>query len=171
MQIQIQFRYKRVYQFLTSVHGGKRRDTILTMLTPPQRAAYLVMFKFSIGRDPKNPTTSINGQNPTLCLNGLISTASFQNSQILRTISSGHDVIYTPAPTQNNLYRIYRKIYIGSTECYNNHRCLMKNMRCETTKMNRLVGWLFSCLLVLWHINPCGVINAKCTLYIYIRYI
>ena len=43
----------------------EERYTILTMLTP-QRTANLVMFKISIGRDPKNPTTSFIGQNPTL---------------------------------------------------------------------------------------------------------
>ena len=45
----------------------------------PRHAAYLVMFKISVG------------QNSTL--NSL-----FQNTQILRTISFGHDVIHTPAP-------------------------------------------------------------------------
>ena len=68
------------------------------MLTPPQRAAHLVMFKISIGRDPKNPTTSFNGRNPTLPSTVKIQLMSFQNPQILRTISSGHDVIRAPAP-------------------------------------------------------------------------
>ena len=69
----------------------------------PQRLAHLVMFKMSVGRDPKNPTTSSMAQiqlhasmveNSTLCLNGTI---SIQNPQILGTISSKHDVIHTPA--------------------------------------------------------------------------
>ena len=71
----------------------------------PQRAAYLVMSKISVVRDPKNTTTSFNGQNPTpngripnSRLNVPISTDSFQNPQILWTISSGHVVILTPAP-------------------------------------------------------------------------
>ena len=87
-------------------------------------AANLVMFKISVGRDlKKNLTTSstaqiqistaeyttpsfnssistlcLNGRNSTLCLHRSISTPSFQNPQILRTISSGNDVIYTQAP-------------------------------------------------------------------------
>ena len=73
-------------------------DTILTMLTPPQRAAHLLMFKISVGRDPKIPTTSFNGQNPTLASMVQSQLTSFQNPKILRTIFSGHDVIHTPAP-------------------------------------------------------------------------
>ena len=74
---------------------------------PAQRVAHLVMFKISVGRDPKNSTTSFNGQNPTHVLNGQNPTLasmvqsqllSFQNPQILRTISSGNDVIHCPAP-------------------------------------------------------------------------
>ena len=93
------------------------------MLIPPTCMAHLVVFKISVSRDLKIPTTSFNGQNPThngqipnscfngpistlclngrnstVCLHGPISTNSFQNPQILRTISSGHDVIHTPAP-------------------------------------------------------------------------
>ena len=47
---------------------------------PTRRASHLVMFNISVGRDLKNPTTSFNGQNPTLRLNGPISTASFSKS-------------------------------------------------------------------------------------------
>ena len=36
----------------------------------PQCAVHLVVFKISVSRDPKNTTTSFNGWNPTLCLNG-----------------------------------------------------------------------------------------------------
>ena len=63
--------------FLTSVHGDNRRETQFLkvyvnhmMLNPPQRTVPFVMFKISVGRDPKNPTPSFNGQNPTLRLNG-----------------------------------------------------------------------------------------------------
>ena len=56
------------------------------------------MFKIPVGRDLKNLSTSFNGQNPTLCLNGPISTDSFQNPQILRTIFSGYDIMHTSAP-------------------------------------------------------------------------
>ena len=60
---------------LTSDFGDTRREIPFfkvfaghTMLSPPLRAEHLVTFKISVGRDPKNPTTSFNGQNPTLCL-------------------------------------------------------------------------------------------------------
>ena len=76
----------------------EERDTILTMLTPTKRAAHLVMFKISVGRDPKNPTTSFNGQNPTLTSMVQSQLTSFHNPQILRTISSRLDVIHTPTP-------------------------------------------------------------------------
>ena len=57
----------------------EERDTILTMLTPPQPAVHLVIFKISVRRDPKNPTTSFNGQNPTPWHNG-------QNPTLLSTV-------------------------------------------------------------------------------------
>ena len=40
------------------------------MLIPLPHAAHLVMYKISVGRDPKNLTTSFNDQNPTHSLNG-----------------------------------------------------------------------------------------------------
>ena len=47
---------------LTSVFRHEVRDTILIMLIilsdPHQPAAHLTMFKISVGRDPKKPTTS-----------------------------------------------------------------------------------------------------------------
>ena len=61
----------------------------------------------STGRNPKNLTAAttvdnsilcLNGRNLILCLHGLISTDTFQNPQILRTNSSGHDIIHTPTP-------------------------------------------------------------------------
>ena len=45
----------------------------------------------------KKSTLCLYGLISTLCLNGLTLTDSFQNPQILRTISSGHDIIHTPA--------------------------------------------------------------------------
>ena len=54
------FRYERVYYLLASVHGDVRRETQFLkvfanhpMLTPPQSAVHLVMFKIFVGRDPK----------------------------------------------------------------------------------------------------------------------
>ena len=68
-----------------------------------QCVAHLVMFKISVGRDTKNLNSTLcpHGSNSTFCLHGPISTSQltlFQNPQILRTISSGHDIIHTPAP-------------------------------------------------------------------------
>ena len=46
------------------------------------------------------PHSRLNGRNSTICLHGPISIFnSFQNLQIPRTISSGHDLIHTPAST------------------------------------------------------------------------
>ena len=78
------------------------------MLTPSPCAAHLVLFKISVGRDLKILTTaamvensalSPNGRNSIVCLHGPMSTFNslFQNPQILRTISSGHDVVHTPS--------------------------------------------------------------------------
>ena len=69
---------------------------------------HLVMFKNSLSRDLKNPTTSSTAQiqlstqwQKLNCLphwsNLNFQLIIFQNPQILRTISSGHDVIHTPA--------------------------------------------------------------------------
>ena len=105
------FLIRTVYWFLAAVHGDTRREaqflkamlTILCWLHPTPCAAHLVVLKISVGRDPKNPTTSFNGQNsnhngriPKSQLDGPISTDSFQNPQILSTISSEHDVIHNP---------------------------------------------------------------------------
>ena len=89
------------------VTRGERQNSYYTdhtMLTPPQRAAYLVISKISVGRDLKNPTTSFNGQTPTLNDRNPTHASivqsrltSFKNPQILRTISSGHYTIHTPA--------------------------------------------------------------------------
>ena len=81
---------------MSSVRSNTRRETqflkvyaIHTMLTPSTRAAHLVMFNISVPRDPKKTTTSFNGQNPTLCLNGPISTDTFQNPQFSGPSLSG----------------------------------------------------------------------------------
>ena len=65
------------------------------------------MFKISVDRDPKNSTTSSTAQiqlyasmaETQLSASVVQSQLTlFQNPQILRTISSGHDVIHNPAP-------------------------------------------------------------------------
>ena len=80
--------------FLTSDLGDTRRETQFlkvfanqTMLTLLQREAHLVMSKISVCRDPKNPITSFNSQNPTpnsripnSRLSGPLSTDSSQKS-------------------------------------------------------------------------------------------
>ena len=101
IHIQIQagifrFGYERVYLFLASVHGDTRREAQFlkayanqTMLTPPQRAAHLVMFKISIHlcrSRSKNLTARLNGRKPKCHL--------FQNLQILKTIFSGPAIIH-----------------------------------------------------------------------------
>ena len=80
-----------------------------TMLIPPQRAAHLKMFKITINlyRSRSEKLNLMPQWSKTqLCLDAesqlhlstvKIQLMSFQNPQILRTISSGHDVIYTPA--------------------------------------------------------------------------
>ena len=77
-----------------------------TMLTPTPRAAHLVMFKISIHLCRSGPE-KLNHHRNGRKLNSLPQVDSlpqldsqltrFQNPQILRTISSGHDVIHTPA--------------------------------------------------------------------------
>ena len=114
IHIQIQYIYKHSRTVLLQVRTRllipdfgpwrhEERDTTLTLLTPPLRAAHLVVFKISVGRDLKNLTTSFNGRRSNSLLNGPISLTKYklsvcQNPQNLRTISSGHDVIHTLAP-------------------------------------------------------------------------
>ena len=76
---------------------------------PPTRVAHLAMFWISVGRDPKIPTTSFNSQSQlstqrqrtqlsASMVQCQLSTVLFENLQILRTISSWHDVIHNSAP-------------------------------------------------------------------------
>ena len=123
-QIQIQYRRKQihansvvqartVYYLLTSVLRHEERDTILTMLTIPnaRHISRCLRSQFiSVGRDPEISTLRFNGRIPNYStpwqkLNSLPPWSNlnshltlFQNPQILRTISSGHDVIHTPVP-------------------------------------------------------------------------
>ena len=72
-----------------------------TMLTPPQRVVPLVMIKISIhlcqSRSEKF-NRNLNGRKLYWLQWSNTQLTSFQNPQILRIISSGHDVIHTPAP-------------------------------------------------------------------------
>ena len=77
--------------------------TILLNSTPKARRILwcLRSLIISSSRDPKNLTAAAKVENSTLYLHGAISIFQltlFQIPQILSTISSGHDVIYTPAP-------------------------------------------------------------------------
>ena len=74
---------ERHTQFLNANH---------TMLTLPQRAAHLVMFKIPIHLC-RMRSEKLN-RTPQRLKNQLL---SFQNPQILRAISSGHDLLHTPA--------------------------------------------------------------------------
>ena len=97
--------------FSSSTRG--ERDTILILLSdsPPTHAVHLVMIKISVGRDPKILTAAATvensilyapmAENSTVFVHGPMSTSQltlFQNLQILRTISFGHDIIHSPAP-------------------------------------------------------------------------
>ena len=75
---------RRVTRFLK----GCGNQTMLPP-SPHHHAAHLMVFKISVSGDPKSSTARLSGRK----LN-----SSFQNPQILWTISSGHDVIDTPAP-------------------------------------------------------------------------
>ena len=93
------FGYERVNQFLASVLGNTRRETQIievyanhTMLTPPQTRGS--SFGLCRSRPSKIWSHLIRSEK----LNRHLQILSFQNPQILRTISSGHDVIHTPGP-------------------------------------------------------------------------
>ena len=86
----------------------KERDTILTMLTVPNSRRIL---RCSLSEEIRktqlhaskvaNTAVCLNGRNSTDCLHNPMLTPNrlfFQNPQILRTISFGHDVIHTPVP-------------------------------------------------------------------------
>ena len=77
----------------------------------PQRVAHLVVFKISVGRDPKILTFAITvensilfapmAENSTFCLHGVMSTFNSLFFKILKFSGPsllGHNVIHTPAP-------------------------------------------------------------------------
>ena len=82
------------------------RDAFLTMLTIPNachiswclRSLLVEICKtWPHASTAEDPTLCLNGRNSTLCLHSSILIDSFQNPQILRTISSRHDIIHTLA--------------------------------------------------------------------------
>ena len=98
------FDTRRETQFLKVFHNN-------TMLTLSQCTVHLVVFKIFVGRDPKilTATAMVENsilyapitENSTICLHGPMSTFNwlfFKIHKFLRTISSRHDVIHTPAP-------------------------------------------------------------------------
>ena len=102
------FGYER---FINSCFGsstrGERHNSYYA--NHPQRVAHLMMFKIFAGRDPKKPTSSTaqiqlftstaGTQLSAFMVQSQLSILTlFQNPQILRTITSGHDVIHTPLP-------------------------------------------------------------------------
>ena len=86
------------------------------MLNPPlatnvRQISWCLRSQFiSASRDAKNSILRLNGRIPNYStpwqrtqlsaymIQSQLSTNSFQNPQIIRTISSGHDVIHTPVP-------------------------------------------------------------------------
>ena len=111
------FGYERFINFWLWFFDTRRETQFLkvfknhTMLTPPERTAHLVMFEISIylcRSRSENLNRRRNGGNPNSCLQRSntqlhistvkIQLTSFQNPQILRTISSWHDVNQTPVP-------------------------------------------------------------------------
>ena len=100
------FDKKKETQFLKASADHTILQTILYW--PHKRAAHPVMFKISIDGNPKIPTASFNGQNSTQLYASMAETqlsafmiqsqlTLFQNPPILRTLSSGHNIIHTPA--------------------------------------------------------------------------
>ena len=95
--------------FINFLTSRGERDTILTMLTLSQRTMCLVVFKISVGRDPKILTATTTVENSTLCPNMAEtqlsacmvqcqpSTDSFSKSSNSQPIFSGHDILHTPA--------------------------------------------------------------------------
>ena len=84
---------------LISDFGRRRReerDTILTMSTPPQRSAHLVIRKTQL-RLSKVKIQLPTAEYPTLASMVQSQLTLFQNPQIFRTISSEPDIIHTPA--------------------------------------------------------------------------
>ena len=70
-----------------------------TILTPSQRVAHLVMFKISIPLC-RSRSEKLNRMSQRSNLQLL----SFQNPLTLKTTSSGHDVIHTPATSCPRIY-------------------------------------------------------------------
>ena len=89
----VKYKYRWTLSFhvrmvlLTSDFGSwqhKERDTILTILTPSQYLAHLVMSKISAGRDLQNSNYIFNSPNSTVCLHGPISTLNWLFFKILK---------------------------------------------------------------------------------------
>ena len=89
----------------SSLTWGERHNSYYADHTiwPHKCAAHPVMFKISVCRDPKKPTTSstLNGMAETQLSARIVQcqllTESFSKSPNSQPISSGHDVIHTPA--------------------------------------------------------------------------
>ena len=84
---------------MTSVQRHEERDTILTKLTIPNARCILWCLR-SLSVEIRKTQLHLQWPKFNSQLNDPISTSTdfFQNPQILKTISSGHDVIHTPAP-------------------------------------------------------------------------
>ena len=110
------FTHERVNQFLASVHGDTKREIQFLkvyanhiMLTPPQRAAYLVMFMISVSRDQKKKKNNyilqrsksnslFQRQNPTDIFQQSKSNWPFSKSSNSQDHHFWHYVIHTSVP-------------------------------------------------------------------------
>ena len=93
------FGYERFYQLLTSILRHEERGTILTMLTIPNAQLILWCFR-SLLLEIRKTQLHLSTVETQLHLQWSKSNSQltlFQNPQILRTISSRHDVIHTQA--------------------------------------------------------------------------
>ena len=75
-------------------HKSLKPMPTITMLTPTPRCGHFVVLKISAGRDP-NWSELIRSEKLNYVLQqSNLNYPSFQNPQILRTISAGHNVIH-----------------------------------------------------------------------------
>ena len=96
-----------IYNTYTNTTREERHNSYYA--NHPQRAVHLVMFKISVSRDPKNPTSSFNGRNQTFASETQFS-ASMVQSQ-LPTDSSKFSI------SQDHLFRAWRHPHSSDISC------------------------------------------------------
>ena len=91
---------------------GKRHNSYYA--NHSQRAVHLVMFKISVGRDPKNLTPTTTVENSTLCLHGPISTLNWLFFKILKFLGPS-----LPGMTSSILQAHFLSgVYYDNGACY-----------------------------------------------------